>query len=184
VKITMTINKKLQNGVALSAAALALMASPAKGSIIIESPTGIGSNATITAHDYDFRNGDEGINYESLLGKHQLDDMLWAIPEVQTQYGGNFGSFATDSAAHGYSIESGSQVGNGWSSSLNADGTYSIGNLSSTNPSAIPGGDFDIFSDNKIMNGNYFFNNSLTDVNNDGNNDYQLKFWNDLNPHS
>ena len=172
----MTINNKLAKMLAIPTMAAAL-ATPASG-VVIASPNGITSNSTSTSVDYDFLHTEDGSPYESLLGQHQLVDMLWQIPEVKTEYGNNFGSFATDSSVHGYSIEAGiSPVGNGWFSSLNADGTYNVENVG-----GFAGFDFDEFNANKTMNGNYFFNNSLTDVNDDGKNDYELKFLGDLTP--
>jgi len=83
----------------------------------------------------------------------------------------------------GYGIEPGSpttNVYNGWNATFDSNGAVDIENLSATIPIAIPGGDYDVFSSGKTMNGNFFFDKQILDADNDGLANYDLKFLKDL----
>lgn len=115
-------------------------------------------------------NNDSGVTYNSLKFDSQLADLLWSAYGVTDLYNNDFSSFV-NSGTFGYDIDSVlSQVKNGWNSNVNSDGTISLTNV---------GGPSDQFNTGKTMTGNYFFNKSLLDADNDGNPNYTFHLLSD-----
>lgn len=165
----MTLNKKLQNGVALSAAVLALMASPAKGQIVINQPD-IGNIGGQINAGVNYTNNATGVSFDSLQSDSQWFDMwkqAYGVSDVYTT-----DADLANSGLIGYNISSGSQVGDGWFTTQNANGTVSYDNIG--------GRAADDFSTNKTLSGNFFAGSQLNDMDNDGLANYDLKFLDDL----
>ncbi|MCC5839717.1 MAG: hypothetical protein JJT96_06285 [Opitutales bacterium] len=117
-------------------------------------------------------NNAPGVNFDSL----RLDSGFFGL--IHSAYGvSNIYQTPQDlvnSGQVGYSITGDGSVYNGWNSVINSDLTVSLNNLSSTNPNAIPGGDYDQFSTGKNTTGFFFANKGLLNI--DNNVDGQLNY--------
>ena len=157
---------------------IALCLLPTKGYMVMINDT-IGSVGNDVTAKIDIENNDTGATYDSLRLDSQLADLLWSSYQVPTLYGNDFQTFLSSGDIE-YEIDTVGDVHNGWNTNFDSNGAVDIDNVSATNPSAIPGGDYDVFSSGKTMQGTYFIDKQILDAENDGLANYDLKFLTDL----